>query len=364
MTIFQRYVGREIALACASVTGVLLAILLINQFVAVLRRAAEGQVPTSVVFDLLWLGAAKNITIILPIGLLLGVVIALGRLYHESEMTAAKACGIGDRAVYVPVLLMAGLLAALTLWLSAFESPKASQRVVEIRADAERTATVRGIAPGRFRNLGDRTTLYFESSDADGTLRRVFIRQRDDTTGRIAVTTADSATYAATADGSTWIVTLRNGMRQEGLPGDAQWRTLRFDEQRIPVALSAAPTARQRVDTLPTARLATSADPRERAEFHWRMATPIMVLLLAVLSVPLARLAPRQGRYGRVPVVLLVYFVYVNLLTAGQTWLERGVLPAAAGLWWVHALALALCLILLRGPIMIALRRRSSPGTA
>ena len=91
MTIFQRYVGREIAVACAGVTAVLLAILLINQLVAVLRRAAEGQVPTSVVLDLLWLGAAKNITIILPIGLLLGVVIALGRLYHESEMTAAKA---------------------------------------------------------------------------------------------------------------------------------------------------------------------------------------------------------------------------------------------------------------------------------
>jgi lipopolysaccharide export system permease protein len=343
MTIFQRYVGREIALACAGVTGVLFAILLINQLVAVLRRAAEGQVPTSVVLDLLWLGAAKNITIILPIGLLLGVVIALGRLYHESEMTAAKACGIGDRAVYVPVMLIAVLLAALALWLSVFASPQASQRVVDIRAAAERTATVRGIAPGRFRNLGDRTTLYFESSDADGTLRRVFIRQRDDTTGRIAVTTAESATYAPTVDGSTWIVTLRNGRRQEGLPGDPQWRTLTFVEQRIPVALSAAPTARQRVDTLPTSQLATS--------------TPIMVLLLAVISVPLARLAPRQGRYGRVPFVLVVYFVYVNLLTAGQTWLERGVLPAAAGLWWAHALALVLCLWLLREPIRIALRR-------
>lgn len=364
MTIFQRYVGREIAVACAGVTAVLLAILLINQLVAVLRRAAEGQVPTSVVLDLLWLGAAKNITIILPIGLLLGVVIALGRLYHESEMTAARACGIGDRAIYVPVMAIALVLAALALWLSVFASPQASQRVVEIRAEAERTATVRGIAPGRFRNLGDRTTLYFETSDADGTLRRVFIRQRDDRTGRIAVTTADSATYAPTADGGTWIVTLRNGLRREGVPGEPEWRTLSFDEQRIPVALSAMPTPRQRVDTLPTGQLAASSDPRERAEFHWRIATPIMVLLLAVLSVPLSRLAPRQGRYGRVPFVLVVYFVYVNLLTAGQTWLERGVLPAAAGLWWAHALALLLCLVLLRQPIMAWLRRRPNLATA
>jgi lipopolysaccharide export system permease protein len=365
MNLFQRYVGREIVLSVGGVTGVLLAILLTNQLVAVLRRAAEGQIPTSVVLELLWLGAARNVTVILPIGLLLGVVIALGRLYHDSEMTAARACGIGDRVVYVPVIALGVMLAALAGWLANVAAPQAARRVFEIRAEADRTAAVRGLAPGRFRNLGGSTTLYFEDSAADGTLRDVFIRQIDPASGRIAVTTAGTATYRPTADGLTWVVTLQNGRRREGVPGEAQWRTLDFTEQRIPVTLSSAPTPQQRVDTLPTLALARASEPREAAEFHWRLAMPIMLLLLAVLSVPLSRLAPRQGRYGRVPSALLVYFVYVNLLTAGQTWLERGVIPGWSGLWWAHGLAAALCVMLLWRPVLVALRAaRSSPGTA
>jgi lipopolysaccharide export system permease protein len=365
MTLFQRYVGREVLLAVGGVTGVLLAILLTNQLVAVLRRAAEGQIPTSVVLELLWLGATRNVTVILPIGLLLGVIIALGRLYHESEMTAARACGIGDRAMFVPVLALGAVLAALSGWLANAAAPHAAQRAFDIRAEADRTAAVRGLAPGRFRNLGGNTTLYFEASADDGTLRDVFIRQLDPTTGRMAVTTAESATYRPTADGLTWVVTLQNGRRRDGVPGEGQWRTLEFTEQRIPVTLSVAPSAQQRVDALSTLELAGSGEPREVAEFHWRLATPIMVLLLAVLSVPLSRLAPRQGRYGRVPWALLVYFVYVNLLTAGQTWLERGMIPAWSGLWWAHGLAAALCVTLLWRPLRSALRAaRSSPGTA
>ncbi len=365
MMVFQRYVGREILIAVGGVTGVLLAILLTNQLVAVLRRAAEGQIPTSVVTELLWLGAARNVTVILPVGLLLGVVIALGRLYHDSEMTAARACGIGDRAVFVPVLGLGLTLAALAAWLANMAAPQAAQRVFEIRAEADRTAAVRGLAPGRFRTLGGNTTLYFEESGADGMLREVFIHQTDPVSGRIAVTTADSATYRPAADGLTWVVTLQNGRRREGIPGEAQWRTLEFAEQLIPVRLGSAPTPQQRVDSLPTLALARSSEPRETAEFHWRLAMPIMVLVFAVLSVPLSRLAPRQGRYGRVPWALLVYFVYVNLLTAGQTWLERGVIPAWSGLWWAHGLAAALCIMLLWRSLRLALLGvRSSPGKA
>jgi lipopolysaccharide export system permease protein len=52
--------------------------------------------------------------------------------------------------------------------------------------------------------------------------------------------------------------------------------------------------------------------------------------------VPLARLAPRQGRYARVGYAVLIFFIYINLMIAGKTWIEKGVTPAWLGLWWVH----------------------------
>jgi lipopolysaccharide export system permease protein len=66
-----------------------------------------------------------------------------------------------------------------------------------------------------------------------------------------------------------------------------------------------------------------------------------MALVLTMIAVPLSRLRPRQGRYARVGFAIVVYFVYLNLLSASKVWLERNNLPPVIGVWWVHALALA-----------------------
>jgi lipopolysaccharide export system permease protein len=60
----------------------------------------------------------------------------------------------------------------------------------------------------------------------------------------------------------------------------------------------------------------------------------------------LSKLRPRQGRYARVGFAIVVYFVYSNLLSASKIWVEKGDLPPAIGVWWVHVAALALGLYL------------------
>jgi len=69
-------------------------------------------------------------------------------------------------------------------------------------------------------------------------------------------------------------------------------------------------------------------------------------MLLVLIAVPLSRLRPRQGRYGRVGFAILVYFAYSSLLSAAKAWLEKGDLSPEIGVWWVHASALALALYL------------------
>ena len=78
------------------------------------------------------------------------------------------------------------------------------------------------------------------------------------------------------------------------------------------------------------------------AELQWRISTPILALMLMVLAVPLARLRPRQGRFGRIGVAILAYFLYSQLLAAARTWVESSVVPEIVGMWWVHAIALCL----------------------
>ena len=63
---------------------------------------------------------------------------------------------------------------------------------------------------------------------------------------------------------------------------------------------------------------------------------PISTILLALLAVPLARSRPREGRYGRIAIGLLVFIIYFNLLSAAKAWTEEATISPALGLWWVH----------------------------
>ena len=125
--IFFRHVLREIALATVAVAVVLLVLLLTNQLAFVLGRAADGQIPSQLVFELLGLSLRTNAVVILPISVLLGLILGLGRLYHDSEMAAAQACGIGTRTLYVAAGLVT-LLAAGTRCMDQFQGWAGSGR--------------------------------------------------------------------------------------------------------------------------------------------------------------------------------------------------------------------------------------------
>jgi lipopolysaccharide export system permease protein len=64
----------------------------------------------------------------------------------------------------------------------------------------------------------------------------------------------------------------------------------------------------------------------------------LSLLVLGVLAVPLSRTAPREGRYARLGMALLIYVIYIDLLSMGRVWVENGVVSDSVGLWWVHAL--------------------------
>ncbi len=352
--IFFRHVLRDILFATAGVGLVLLAVLVIYQLAFVLGRAADGQVPGALVLQLVGLTLRSNLTIILPFAVLLGTVLGLGRLYHDSEITAALAGGIGTRTLYAAAGVVTFAAAALAAWTAFIDGPAAARGVVALRTDALRTAVTRGLAPGQFRSLGHGATLYFREFDADGALRDVFV-QRDVPVAaggtRMHLVLADRARYALSADNRSYTIELAEGHSYEGTPGEGAWRITQFRQQtiRVPTPQVTLP-GKPRVDVLGNRALLASADPRLGAELHWRLAWVLNVVVLGLLAVPLARLRPRQGRHARVPWAVLLFAVYAGLISAARTMLERGDVPAVLGLWWVHAIAVALGLALLRLP--------------
>ncbi len=114
-----------------------------------------------------------------------------------------------------------------------------------------------------------------------------------------------------------------------------------------------------RPESRASGELRNSSDPVLVSEWQWRVSQPVMVLVLALLAVPLATLRPREGRYARVALAILVYFAYSNLISAARVWIEKEQLDPRIGVWWVHLLAVLLALYLLhrQSPLPLMFRR-------
>ena len=344
--ILDRYILREVTLSWLAVTGVLLVILVSNQLARVLERAAESRFPRDVVLALIGFTSLQNLTVLVPVGLLLAIVLAFGRLYHESEMAAVHACGVSVVRLYVPVLWLTIVLAGLLTWLALVMTPHAAQRVQELRREALRDAQFGNLEPGRFLSVGGVGVVFYAAAvDRDGTLRDVFVKRSEG--ARIEIAVAREAHHLVSQNGLLHTLVLEQGRRYEGIPGTRAFRITEFEKHGIPVRLPAVVGDATGVELKSTRALFESSDLEDRAELQWRLSIPLMALVLTLLAVPLARLRPRQGRYARIGLAILLYFIYSNLLAAAKVWVARGVVPEVVGVWWVHATLVGLALLAL-----------------
>lgn len=340
LTTLDRYLLKEVIQTWLAVTVVLLLVMLSSRFARYLGEAAAGHLPAEVVFTLLGLTSIHYLTVLVPVSLFLAVMLALGRLYKDSEMAAMMACGIGYGRLLRPLMVLASVAAVGLALLSMQVSPWAAQATHLVRERAVQEAEAAGFEPGRFRSVGD-AVFYAEQVDAAaGDLRRVFIQYRDN--DALTVSLAERAEQRTDAATGTRNLVLYDGRHYNGMPGDIEYQTIEFGEHGLNIDLRSGEAIAARRAVRPTGELLRSSETGDIAELQWRVSVPLMGLLLVALAVPLGRTSPRQGRYGKLLAAILVYVLYSNLLGLSQVWVERGQLSPLVGLWWVHVLVAAL----------------------
>ena len=347
LRILDRYIFREIASTWLGVTMVLLSILLTNQFARVLGDVAKGKLPKGAAMDVIGLSAVQYLTIVVPIGLFLAVMLALGRLYRDSEMPAMMACRVGPSGIYRPLMFLLVPLALGVAWLAVDLGPRALTAVERIGAEARREADLASIEPGRFTVVGpENAVVYGESVTPDGVMENVFL-QRQVANGGVEVVIAERGEQVETDDPDTGLLVLHEGRRYEGIPGTSRFRVVEFVEHGIPYRLPSLQTADPRPRAMSFWRLSKSTRLEHVAEVQWRISLPLATIILAILAVPLSKTQPRAGRYGKLAIGLLVFIIYLNMLSAAKTWIEQGLVSPVLGLWWVHGVVLSFALGLL-----------------
>ena len=352
LRILDRYIFREIATTWLAVTLVLLMILLTNQFARVLGEVAKGKLPKGAALDVIGLSAVQYLTVLVPIGLFLSIMLALGRLYRDSEMPAMMACRVGPSGIYRPLVWLTLPLVLGVAWLAIDLGPRALLTVERIGAEARREADLASIEPGRFTVFGpSRAVVYGERVTADGFMENVFLQRFvEDDSGEaniVEVVVAERGEQVESDDPDIRFLVLHNGRRYEGVPGTPQFRVVEFVEHGIPYRLPSLEPPEPEPREMLVSTLMRSTDPLHRAELQWRIGVPLSTVILAIFAVPLSRSQPRSGRYGRLAIGLLVFIIYFNLLSAAKAWVEKGEVDPALGLWWVHGVVLLAALTML-----------------
>lgn len=349
--IIDRYLFKEIIVSFISVVTVLLLIFSSKHFVRYMSDAAAGELPTSMIFQLLSLFTLSYLVLIVPFAIYLAVIITLGRLYKDNEITAAEACGIGlpriIQSIFYLSLLLSFFVGVLSLWVA----PWAEAEQYNIRDEARAESEFGFIAPGRFHEIrGGRGVFYVEdiigeTAESSGKMSKVFVYLKDE--GKTDVFTSLSGFMKRDEVNGAYFIVLENGHRFEVLSGDGGYRLYEYEKSGIRIEPKVVSSGKVKIIERSTASLIGDESKAAQAELHWRIAMPISCVLLTMMAVLLSKTNPRQGRFGKLFVALLAYIAYVYVLMLTRSALKNGDVPLSLGMWWVHGLAIIFIIILM-----------------
>jgi len=367
--IIFRYLCRELLGATLAVSAVLLLMVMSGRFVKYLAEAAAGDLSAGILFSLMGYRLPGFLELVIPLGFFVGILLAYGRLYIESEMTVLHACGFSERQLLrytmVPALLVAAFVAAMSLYLT----PTGIERTSHLLTADKTRNEFDHLVPKKFiATEGDRAVYYAEGlSDDRSTMHNVFLAELGSSRGETetdyqVVTVASEGIQQIDPETGLRYLVLKDGYRYEGIPGQKDYRQMAFSSYEV---LLDIPRVRsktsERIQSMSTAALWKSDNPRERGNLHWRFSLPVLVLIVAVLAVPLSRTNPRQGRYAKMIPAVLLYIIYLVALQGVRGGIEDGKIEQPWALWLVHPPFLILGLLLLGGRNWRRPRKRAAP---
>jgi lipopolysaccharide export system permease protein len=148
----------------------------------------------------------------------------------------------------------------------------------------------------------------------------------------------------------TRYLVLQKGSRTEGQPGQLDYTVTQFEELAVRLYTEELQINITRGFTLPTLMLIGSDSPDHRAQLYWRMSLPLMTLIVSFVAIALGQVNPRKGRFVRLLPGILLYLVYLSVLTSLRDEMTKAVAHADLKIWLLHGFFLLLGLGLLFGP--------------
>jgi lipopolysaccharide export system permease protein len=343
VSILDKMIALDLFKTMLSMLSVIVVIIVSQKFVRILDKAVDGQISDETLLTILEFKTLVVATGLLPAAAFMAVLMVLGRMYRDHEMSAIASAGGGLLAIYRAVFLLMIPVSVVSIALSLVAAPWAEARIAQITHHDEESADLRGIAAKKFSEYsqGD-LVFYVENIDENKKLHKIFVQHRQN--GKLAIITADEGRLQDLADGR--YIVMEKGERVQGFPGELNYVIESFNEYAVRID-ERTTALNLNLQAMATVALWQSIMPRDVAELQRRISVPLSLLCFVFLAVPLAQIAPRGGAYGNLLVAFLIYFIYGNLAKVSQSWVIKNLVPAWFGGYWLYGAMLVLGIVLL-----------------
>jgi len=349
--IIKRYIDLEIIKPMILISLILVVIFTSFSSAAYLADATHGLLSGATVIKLTLLKTMIGLEALLPTALYLAIVVGLGRLYSDSEMTALTATGFSELQLVKTILPLTVVVAVIVALLTLYIRPWAYQASYRIQARSLAQLDINKLEAGRFYPLGQTHSVLFAAgiSRKNGRLEQVFFQDKQEHSTRII--RAREAYLTSAAATAVPVMIFVDGFAYT-LDDNDQALTLSFKILKLSISnfSSGAPGFKRKA--VPLERLRESTNSGDLAEYQWRLSMPLITIILGLLAIPLSRSQPRQGRYAKLFAALLMYTLYYNLASLGRTWVDQGKVAAIPGIWWVHLIPLTILFLMLAQPYL------------
>ena len=351
--IIDRHISWEILRPFGTGLGLLVLVFIGFSAARQLSLAADGQLDILTAFKLIGLNTLITLEILLPSAFFFSVLSAIGRLYRDSEMRAFYAAGVSRARILEAVFKLAMVIALVTGLMSVLGRPWAFRTSYALESQSAAQFDLKQMSADQFVNMGG-SDYTFIARDIDldkGLHKGVFLQKNYYQQGRSEIIVAESAAMPTLNPDQATRATFYNGYNYLLDNVNHQDVTVQFKEMVVHLPNEEAQEKyRRKAET--TLTLAQSSDPKDVAEYQWRISTPLATVLLALIAVPLARSVPRESRFRNFTIALLAYITLFSMVSVLRTFIEQGKLGATPGLWTAYAIQAAVLAVLVTQPRM------------
>lgn len=355
-TAIDRYIARLIAVPLLSTLVISAMLLVLDKMLRLFDFVAAEGGPVNVVWKLLANMLPEYLSLGIPIGLLLGILLAFRKLATTSELDVLRAVGMGyGRLLRVPYMYAIGLALA-NLAIVGYLQPMSRYYYEGLRYELRSGALGASIKIGEFNRIGKNLGIRVEESRNDGRLLQgMFVRLQTPKSMVVSVS-AQSGQFMASDDPDVILLRLKNGVLIQESPELTSPRVLTFASHDIPIDLPKIDSFRGRGgmdreftlvelikygnDTTKPLNLRNEV----RSNFHFRMVEVAMMLLIPLLAVALA-VPPKRSTSALgvfLSIVMVVAYHKINEYADGMGSLGR--IEPVIALWVPFALFAALIL--------------------